>query len=291
MGRFPAKPVRDVLKFMLDCAPLETWEQDVLAMLREEAYYFAPQGMTKIMNEGWAVYWHSTIMTKHICEASEIVHYADAHSGTLASQPGQVNPYKLGVELFRDIEDRWNRGKFGLEWEKCEDTEERKHWNRAVNEGRDKIYQVRRIYNDISFVDEFVHAEFAEAQKMFVYGFNPATGRYEVVDRDYRKVKQALLNSLTNFGNPLIQVVDGNYKNRGELYLYHDWVGTDLQFEFAMQTLRYLQEMWKRPVHLETREEGKARLLSFDGNEATMQELSGSKTPKDVVGTPSGSGD
>jgi stage V sporulation protein R len=52
--QFPARPARDVLKFLMDHAPLETWEQDVLSMLREEAYYFAPQGMTKIMNEGCA---------------------------------------------------------------------------------------------------------------------------------------------------------------------------------------------------------------------------------------------
>ncbi len=99
-------------------------------------------------------------------------------------------------------------------------------------------------------------------------------------------MKRGLLDSLTNFGNPIIHVVDANHANRGELYLYHEWVGTDLQFEEAFQTLRYLQDMWKRPVHLETREEGKARLLSYDGREATMKELSGSKAPGDVVGPP-----
>ena len=55
-------------------------------MLRDEAYYFAPQGMTKIMNEGWAVFWHSQLMTRHLCDASEIVQYCDTHSGTLATR-------------------------------------------------------------------------------------------------------------------------------------------------------------------------------------------------------------
>jgi stage V sporulation protein R len=282
---FPARPARDVLKFLMEHAPLEMWEQDVLAMLREEAYYFAPQGMTKIMNEGWAVYWHSKLMTKHLVEASEVISYADCHSGTLATQPGRLNPYKLGVELFRDIEERWNAGRFGLDYDSCDDPEQRRNWSRPTGEGREKIFQVRKIYNDVSFVDEFINEDFAEAQSLFVYGLNQTTGQLEIVDRDYRKVKRALLDSLTNFGNPIISVVDGNYKNRGELYLFHDWVGTDLQFEHAHKTLRYLHELWKRPVHLETREEGKGRLLSFDGRESTTREVSASKEASPVIGT------
>ncbi|MBK8977313.1 MAG: SpoVR family protein [Planctomycetes bacterium] len=282
--RFPPRPIRDVLRFLLDHAPLEPWQQDVLDMLRDEAYYFAPQGMTKIMNEGWAVYWHSTIMTRHIVEASEVIHYADAHSGTLATAPGQINPYKLGVELFRHIEHRWDVGKFGPEYERCDDPDVRRRWNRPTNEGREKIFQVRKVYNDVSFIDCFIDEEFAEQQKLYVYGVDQATGRYVVVDRDWRKVKRRLLDALTNFGNPIIYVMDANFGNRGELYLYHDWMGADLQFEAALQTLRYVQRMWKRPVHLETREEGQPRLLSYDGKETSMREISASQPASEVVG-------
>src|SRR5690606_3061589 len=70
-GRFPAQPTRDVLLFLLRYAPLEPWQQDILSIIREEAYYFAPQAMTKIMNEGWATYWHSKLMTQHFVEAAE----------------------------------------------------------------------------------------------------------------------------------------------------------------------------------------------------------------------------
>ena len=284
-ARFPARPQRDVLKFLLDYAPLQSWQQDIVAMLREEAYYFAPQGMTKIMNEGWAVYWHSTMMCNHLVDASEIVSYCDAHSGTLATQPGQINPYKLGVELFRDIQERWDRGKFGPDFVACEDPDERRNWDTGAGAGKEKIFQVRKTCNDISFVDEYVNEDFAEAQKMFVYGVNQQTGQMEIVDRDYRKVKKSLLDALTNFGNPIIEVVDANYGNRGELYLHHDWAGVDLQFDYSMMTLRYLNELWGRPVHLETRDEGKPQLLSFDGKEATQRELAASKPDVEVVGT------
>ncbi len=282
--QFPARPARDVLKFLLDHAPLETWQQDVLAMLREEAYYFAPQGMTKIMNEGWAVYWHSKLMTRHLCEASEIVQYCDTHSGTLSTRPGQVNPYKMGVELFRDIEQRWDHGRFGAEYQSCDDPEKRRRWDRPTREGRAKIFEVRRIYNDVTFIDEFVTPEFAEDQKMFVYGQDPSTGRLVIVDRDYTKVKNQLLAALTNFGNPIIKVVDGNHKNRGELYLVHEWVGGDLQLEQAQMTLQGLFRIWQRPVHIETIEGGKGLLLSYDGKDATSSEVTASHPAVGRVG-------
>ena len=282
--QFPAKPQRDVLKFLLDHAPLETWQQDVLDMLRDEAYYFAPQGMTKIMNEGWAVFWHSTLMTKHMCDATEIVQYCDTHSGTLSTRPGQINPYKLGVELFRDIEERWNLGRFGPEYQACDDPEVRKSWNRPTNEGRAKVFEVRRIYNDITFVDEFVTPEFAEAQKMFVYGQDSQTGELVIVDRDYRIVKNQLLEALTNHGNPIIKVVDANFRNRGELYLVHEWVSGDLKLDEAMLTLQGLYKMWKRPVHIETLDEGKGRLLSFDGEEAVTSKVKASHAAVGRVG-------
>ncbi len=288
MRRFPPEPARDVLKFLLDYAPLERWQQDVLAMLREEAYYFAPQGMTKIMNEGWAVYWHSTLMCRHLVRADEIVDYCDHHSGTLGTRPGQINPYKLGVELFRDIEDRWNRGAFGLEWARIDDAEERRRYDRGLGLGREKIFEVRKVYNDVTFVDEFITPEFAEDQKLFVYAFNPRTGRYEIADRDYRKVKNRLLWSLTNFGQPRILVVDGNFRNRGELYLWHDWNGVDLQFQAAEQTLRNLHALWGRPVHLETREEGEPRLMSFDGEKLLFREITPSEEPGETVGAAAG---
>ena len=283
--RFPVKPARDTLKFLLEYAPLESWQQDVLCLLREEAHYFAPQGMTKIMNEGWAVYWHSKMMTEHLLDASEVVNYADTHSGTLFTSPGQINPYKMGVELLRDIEDRWNKGKFGPEYDRCDDAEERRTWDRELGLGREKIFQVRRIYNDVSFIDEFITPEFAEAQKLFVYGFNQATGQFEILDRDYRVVRDRLLNSLTNFGNPIISVVDGNHKNRGELYLYHDWSGVDLEFEAALKTLKNVYKLWNRPVHIETREGGKPRLLSFEGEEPVIKEISASAEPPKVLGS------
>lgn len=277
--RFPPAPVRDILEFLLQYAPLKRWQAEILEIARKEAYYFAPQAMTKIMNEGWASYWHSTMMTQKILGPSEVIDYADHHSGTLATQPGRLNPYKMGIELFRDIEERWNRGKFGKEFEECDDYDERRRWDRRTGQGRDKIFEVRRTHNDVTFLDTFLNEEFCVAQKLFNYGLNRRTGQYEIIDRDWRKVKTNLLFSLTNWGQPFIYVVDGNYRNRGELYLFHKWNGVDLQVEMASDTLRNLRLIWGRPVHIESQVEGKGTLLScadLEG-EVTAQELTASE--------------
>ncbi|HEV3190004.1 MAG TPA: SpoVR family protein, partial [Polyangiaceae bacterium] len=124
--KVPEHPERDVLLFLLEHAPLERWEHDALEVIREEACYFSPQWQTKIMNEGWATYWHSKLMTTKILDASEIIDYADNAAGVLATSKGQLNPYKLGVELYRDVEERWDSGKFGKEWEDCDDLDAKK---------------------------------------------------------------------------------------------------------------------------------------------------------------------
>lgn len=265
--KFPPEPHRDVLEFLLQYAPLDPWQRDILSIIREESYYFAPQGQTKIMNEGWASYWHSTIMTQKALTDSEVVDYADHHSGTLGTRPGVINPYKIGIELFRDIEERWNRGKFGKEYCECEDLNRKAAWNKNLGQGRAKIFEVRRTHNDITFIDGFLTDEFAQAQKLFVYEFNPKNNQYEIVSRDTALVKRKLLFSLTNFGRPFIYVVDGNYENRGELLLSHAHEGIDLQLDWARETLARVFLIWQRPVNLETLVEGKPRLLTFDGKE------------------------
>src|SRR5688572_20315144 len=263
----PEEPQRDVLQFLIEHAPLENWERDVLGIVRAEAYYFAPQAMTKIANEGWAAYWHSTIMTTRALTDSEVIDFADQHSGTLVMSPGRLNPYKIGMELFRDIEDRWNKGKFGKDYDECDDVEVKRRWDRKLGLGRRKIFEVRKIYNDVMFVDAFMTEEFCERLKLFVYGYDTRSGRYVIVDRDWRKVKERLLFSLTNLGQPIIDVVDSNYANRGELYLKHAFEGVILDASRARDTLENLHRVWRRPVHLETAEEERPRLLSYDGKE------------------------
>lgn len=277
---FPAEPQKDVLGFLLHHAPLENWQRDILSIIREEAYYFAPQGMTKIMNEGWAAYWHSKIMTQKVLNASEVIDYADHHSGTLSTAGGRLNPYKLGIELFRDIEERWDKGRFGKEYNECTSLVEKRDWDKKLGLGREKIFEVRKVYNDITFLDEFLTPEFVIKEKMFGFDFNPKTGNYEIVTRTFDAVKQKLLKALTNGGQPIIRVQDGNYANRSELLLKHQHEGVDLRLDWAQDTLANLFLVWKRPVNLLTVVDGKGKLLSYDGKEHKDQAVSEESSEK-----------
>jgi len=277
--RFPDEPIRDVLGFVLEHGRLNRWQSDVLGIVRDEAYYFAPQGQTKVMNEGWASYWHTKLMTESLLTDAEVVDYADHHSGTVAMRPGQLNPYKIGLELYRDIERRWDRGQFGKDWLECDDATARRDWYRPTNEGRAKLFEVRKTHNDVTFVDTFLTEEFCRRVGLFTYEYDKRSGEYLLDSREFADVKAKLLFMLSTRGQPAIVVTDGNHANRGELELTHLHEEADIQLDWASQALGNLAKLWGRPVHLRTRVEDKDALLHHDGDHFTYEgpKVSGGK--------------
>jgi stage V sporulation protein R len=239
----PRLPTYDVMGFLSERADVEPWQREILRMVRAEAYYFMPQRMTKIMNEGWASLWHSRILTGGVLDPSEIIDFADCHSGATAAGAGQLNPYKLGIELYRYAEEK--------------DLD---------------IFRLRRIHNDASFIDELVDEDFATRNELFVFGKNSRTGRTEVLDRSWLQVKEKLLQELAWGGLPQIELVDDDYETRGELLLAHHHDGRDLQLAHAGETLKSLALLWQRPVHLLTVEEGQGRRLTSDGKQVKANE-------------------
>ncbi len=268
--KLPRHPERDVLGFLMKHAPIDSWEADLLGIIREEAYYFLPQMQTKIMNEGWASYWHSRIMTTRALRDDEVIDYADAASGVMAMAPGQLNPYKIGIELFRHIERRWDKGQFGKEWDECDELAVRDGWDRELGLGQKKIFEVRGLYNDVTFLDEFFTLDFCREQKFFTIKENRRTGRREIEGREFAKIKARILQQLTNFGQPFIYVVDANYLNRSELLLGHRHEGVDLQMDYARDTLRNLERIWRRPVSLLTILDEKPKRIRYDGSEISV---------------------
>ena len=224
--------------------------------MRAEAYYFMPQRMTKIMNEGWASFWHSRILTGGVLDPSEIIDFADCHSGATAAAGGQLNPYKLGIEIFRAAEER------GLD-----------------------MFRLRRIHNDASLIDEIVDEDFASRNSLFVFGKNGRTGRTEVIERDWRAVKERLLLDLAWGGLPQLEVVDDDHEGKGELLLVHHHDGRDLQLAHAGETLKNVARIWGAPVHLLTQEENAGRKLMSDGNELKSVEtqLESAAKPSEAV--------
>jgi stage V sporulation protein R len=253
---------------------IETGQADVYDITVDQTHRYACQGFINHNS-----FWHSTLMTKHFLDATEVIDYADHHSGTVHMPPGGFNPYKIGLELFRDIEDRWNKGKFGREYENATDLGVKKSWDTGLGQGREKIFEVRRIYNDVSFIEEFMTDEFIEKHRYYEYGRDPHTGQLRIVSRDPHRIRQRLLYRLTNLGRPFIYVLDGNYRNRGELYLAHKHNGLDIEIKFAHETLKAVHKVWQRPVHLQARIDDDDILFSYDGEQSRSQKVHGEVPP------------
>jgi stage V sporulation protein R len=262
--QFPEKPVRDVLQFLIENAPIPDWQRDILSIVREESYYFLPQMQTKIMNEGWASYWHSTLMRQEIVKDKNHDQHAQLHSSITASQPPNLNPYKIGIELFRDIEDRWNKGQFGPEWEACTNEDERKRWDKKLGLGREKIFEVRRLNNDLSFISNYLTMDFCERHQLYTFDQNAVTGDYVMRSREFEKVRDTLIRQLVNCGKPLVELIDGNLHNRGEIRLMHHFDKDPLRQDYTEAVLKSIHFFWTRPVCIDTKRNGVGERCTFD---------------------------
>ena len=370
-GAFPAEPEHDLLCFLRvhgkqydddvgKALEMTDWQKDILEILRRESYYFAPQKMTKIMNEGWASYWESLMMAdENFAGADEFMTYADHMSKVLGS--GGLNPYSLGIQLWEYIENSENRRHVvehllrveGITWRNFHDTvdfdqvldvlepddavaavdpdsldelsadDERidgealaaaregdidlteypwkllsyrglaeRHYSLVKPQSRgylarislselerisrymfddsrygsveaaladvsytvgwDRMREIRESHNDVTFIDEFLTQEFVDEHDYFTYEYMQSSGDYRATSTDYEDVKRKLMLQLTNFGKPTIAVADGNYRNRNELLLEHQFNGVALDIEQAKETLARVFELWGRPVALRT---------------------------------------
>jgi len=408
---FPAEPEKDVLGFLrkhgmqyddgaAKATEMADWQKDVLEMLRREAYYFAPQKMTKVMNEGWAAYWESAMMTgETFAGDDEFVLYADHMAKVLGSSG--LNPYKLGLEIWQYVENTTNRREVverllrteGVTWRNFHDTVDfdrvldlvepdpevasvvehlddldpddprvdaealeaarsgavdaeaypwkvltyeglaERHYSLTKPQNRgflgrvsqeelervsrymfddarygsvedaladldyargwDRMREIRESHNDVTFLDEFLTQEFVDENEYFTYEYTQSTGDYRVTSTDYTDVKKKLMLQFTNFGKPTVVVEDGNYNNRNELLLAHQYNGVVLDIGQAKDTLKRVFELWGRPVNLKTivkefdehdvevakrrdREpepEEVGRLIRYDGDAVTVEEL------------------
>lgn len=250
-------PEKDVLLYIMKNSPtLEPWQRDLIAMVHDEMEYFVPQMQTKIMNEGWASYWHARIMRELDLGDQEHLEFAELHSGVVSPQKGQLNPYYLGYKIYESIEERWNNPS----------DEDRLKLGRAGGAGREKIFEVREIENDVSFLRNNLTQELCEELDLFVYELIEEED-WTITDKRWEKVRDQLVSNMTNFGFPYLQVEDGDYNRNRELYLKHCYEGTELDLRYGRKALEHVHTLWGRTVHLETVIDGETAMLRYDGQE------------------------
>lgn len=251
--KIPPQPEKDLLLFIEEYSrELEDWQRDILTMMREEMLYFWPQLETKIMNEGWASFWHQRILREMDLTSDEAIEFAKLNAGVVQPSKTNINPYYLGIKMFEDIEERYNNP-----------TEEMKRRGVKPGSGRDKIFEVREIEWDVSFLRNYLNKDLVMREDMYL--FQRQGKEYKVIDKEWEHVRDQLVNMRTNGGFPYLVVEDGDYLKNGELYIKHSYEGIELDLKYLEKVLPYLHQLWGRTVHMESIVESKGVVFSYDG--------------------------
>src|SRR4029079_3672720 len=148
--------------------------------------------------------------------------------------------------------------------------EERKEYREAnhgewphVGKGREKMFEIRELENDVSFLRNYLTRNLVDELDMYIYAREG--DEWVVVEKDWRKIRDTIVESMTNFGFPYLVVEDGDYHRARELYLRHCFDGRELDQHYAFRTMRYIHKLWGRPIHLETIVEDAPAVWTFDG--------------------------
>ena len=201
-------------------------------------------------------FWHARIMREMNLSDTELIEFAELHSGVVSPHKGQLNPYYLGYKIFEDIERRWNEPT----------AEEREKFGRRGGEGREKIFEVRELDNDVSFLRNYLTEELCEQLDLFVYEL-VEDEEWTVTEKRWERVRDQLVANMTNFGFPYVVVADGDYNRNRELYLKHAFEGAELDGQYARKVLEYIYTLWGRPVHLETTVDDERVVMHYNGEE------------------------
>jgi stage V sporulation protein R len=253
MKNFPPKPEKDLLLFIESYSrELTDWQRDILTMMREEMLYFWPQLETKIMNEGWASYWHQRIIREMDLTPGEAIEFAKLNAGVVQPSKTGINPYYLGLKVLEDIEERYNNP-----------TKEMMERGVKPGSGREKIFEVREIESDISFLRNYLTKDLVMREDMYL--FQKQGKEYKIVDKEWEQVRDQLVGMRVNGGFPYLMVVDGDYQKNGELYIRHSYEGIELDIKYLEKVLPYMHQLWGRKTHIETVVEDRTMLFTYDG--------------------------
>ena len=270
----PAKR-RDLLSFLLDHSGFlsreeNVWMRSVLEIVRKTSIFFQPQIRTKIMNEGWASYWHEFLFLRDDRIQGHEVDFARVHAAVTSLPRVGTNPYALGMRLFNHIEEQGDKGRFSFAFQKLRDADGRKRFDAGAAKGRDIIFSVRENLCDFLFLKTYLDQDFLDRFKLFVAGKRldqqRMVWRYYIKSRKASDYQRMLLDSLYH---PPVITVDQSKGIDGCLYLVHTFEGKQLVREYIANTLVGIEFLWGGPVNLETTEARIASTPSAGGREVT----------------------
>lgn len=251
---------RDLLRFLIENSEFLTrdenrWMRSVLEVVRKTSIFFQPQIRTKIMNEGWASYWHEKLFLVDDRIKGHEVDFARVHAGVTSMPRVGMNPYALGMRLMYQLKDMGDKGRTGYDFHRLSDARQRKEFDAKTEQGDDFLFKVRSNYCDYLFIKEFVDQDFTNRYDLFVTGkrLDPQrmVWQYYVKSRDAREYRDMVLASL--YHPPHIEIAPERGED-GSLYLVHHFEGKQLVSEYIANTMVGIEYLWGAPVQLETSE-------------------------------------
>jgi len=254
----PNEQDSDLLEFICNNSPFlkkegNNWMKAILTIVRNTAQYFAPQIRTKIMNEGWASYWHDKLFRADERIVGHEVGYGVLNAGVTSLSRVGLNPYAIGIRLIEYVEDLANKGKMTNEYQKLVLADDKKKFDLKTGKGKKAIFSLRENFSDFMLINTFVTQEFVDKHNLFVVGKrpNPAEGtiEYYVKSRKAEDYKKMLIDSLYH---PPVVVADENKTTADCLYLTHKFEGKQLVQDFIPEVLNGLSYLWGGEVKLET---------------------------------------
>ena len=290
MGRaalhIPPTPDRDVLGFIRNHAPyLEDWQRDIVDIVRSDSVYFYPQRRTKIMNEGWAAYWHKRIMremgNRGFLRDEENEPWWNVHSHVVAPNPRSLNPYYLGMKMYEYLEDRFN-GNLSEEeeaWLVLQGKEVFPHFEGKLEDSpaSSKLRDIMMHNDDQSIIRNYFDKNIADRMNMYIFKkitYPDGSEHNVVTDDGWEHIHDKLVSNLDNAGTPHISVINGDHNHSGELYLRHEFDGRTLDDGYVRKTLPHVCTLWQRSVYLETtKKDGTKKLYVCDGKNVTCRDV------------------
>ncbi len=244
LEKVPLEPVDDVMGFIIEYGDLKEWEKNILKIVRREAQYFIPQIETKIMNEGWASYIHYNILKSLNLPQELYFEFIKRHNDVIAPAVGGINPYYIGFKVFEDIEKKY---------------------------GKEKIFEVREVERDSSFIRRYLTKELCEELNLFQYNQRTFDTIIEEIsdEKGWKTIRDNLSYTCGMGGIPYVRVVEYD-KSDGTLILKNIYDGRNLDLNYAKATLKYIQELWGRDVKLKTYGTDKSEMVIVCNRQKTI---------------------
>lgn len=256
---FPKEPEENILYFIEKNAPLlEPWQREIVRIVRKVAQYFYPQKQTQVMNEGWACFWHYTLLhqlhDEGLVTDGFMMEFLHSHTSVVYQPPfdspyfNGINPYTLGYNMMQDIK------------RICEDpTDEDREWfpDIAGTDWKKALDYAMRNYKDESFILQYLSPKLIRELKLFTIMDNSEKANLEVTsihdEAGYRQVREDL-SSQYNLGNrePNIQVYNVDVRGDRSLTLRHFMHNKQPLGQSTEEVLRHIHRLWGFDVHLES---------------------------------------